>query len=670
MKANIRKKAISILLAFFVFLSCVNLLSACAGNTKKTKALLALGEQEFTKAQLAGTDGLGRTVEPRGLSESGKYVGIFYFMWLGGDSQHDGIYDISKILESNPDLRYDTEKNPLWVLSGSQYYDPSISPESRYHYFEEPLYGYYQSKDPWVVRRHLELLSYAGVDFLYLDFTNAGWNGSEATVIYPEATYVLLDAILDLQSEGINVPKIVPMVCNPYTGNMMKCSKIVEDVYNKYYAKDNFKYKSCWFTADPERNPSGKPLIVTYNIHRNYFSNLDAYDTFWFKRVVWPTNVTSASYKDGFPWMDFTQPQENYDGVMNVSVAQHLSWSSEAYLAHGTGNTETKYRGRGATGDQVYAYQTGDEDAVRQGTNFEEQWARAINYEGDDEVWMVTVTGWNEWIARKLVQSETGNSYGVFVDTFSLAYSRDTEMTRDAEGYSDNFYMQLAKNIAKFKQKDDKNNLAVWKKTTVDYRNISSWDGVKAKYVDFTADAVNRDFNSVGSVYRYTDTSARNDIRYLKLANDEEYLYVLVEAKSLTERTADDKGWMNLYLSTGKEGGWESYNYVVNRSFAGDKVSIERLSTDSAGKICTETLSQQADIYVEGNCVSFRIPLSAIGVSSESEIQVKACDNIFGNVATSENDGVGCYEFGDVMAFYCGGDCAPIGRLNYAYRMA
>ena len=68
--------------------------------------------------------------------------------------------------------------------------------------------------------------------------------------------------------------------------------------------------------------------------------------------------------------------------------------------------------------------------------------------------------------------------------------------------------------------------------------------------------------------------------------------------------------------------------------------------------------------------ISFRIPLEALGVTSADEIQLKACDNVFANTATEDNDGVGVFEFGDVMAFYTGGDCAPMGRLNYAYRMA
>ncbi len=637
-----------------------------------TESLLAMGEQDFTLSQMGGTDGLGRSFSAHGAkTESTRYVGIFYFLWL---TDFSGIYDISKIQEANAGLETDTIRNPLWALPGSDYYDADVSPLYAFHYFEEPLYGYYQSDDPWVIRRHLELLAMAGVDFLYLDFTNAGLSGSSVVNIYQEQTYALLDAILELQAEGYNVPQIVPMVCNPSTGGGTESiTKIVEWVYENYYAYDNFKYESCWFTADETRNPSGKPLLVCYNFDEQYLSNSAVADAFWLRKVVWPTSVSSSDYEEGFPWMDYANPQNNYNGIMNVSVAQHLdgNWSSEAYLARSRRNTLYKYRGRSATSSQEYAYQSDSAEQAAYGQNFADQWYNVLNYEGDDEVWMVTVTGWNEWVAQKY-NHNGADSYANFVDTFNVAFSRDIEMMRDG-GYSDNFFMQLAQNIRDFKYAtaDKNSSAAMWMRQTVDWSNMSAWEGVSAKYLDITADAQERNHASVANVYTYTDSSARNDISYLKLANDSEYLYVLVAAKDkITDYAAGDECWMNLYISTGKAGGWENYNFVINRSPAGGKTSIEALSTDADGNIVATMLSAQADYAVSGQYIAYRIPLEALGVTSADEIQIKACDNIFGVQATDENDGVGVYSFGDVMAFYCGGDSAPIGRLNYVYRMA
>lgn len=79
-----------------------------------------------------------------------RFVGMFYFLWhntTGGKSLHeDGPYDIGRILARDPDALKRPE-SPFW------------GPIGMYHYWGEPLYGYYQSTDPWVLRRHAQLLA-------------------------------------------------------------------------------------------------------------------------------------------------------------------------------------------------------------------------------------------------------------------------------------------------------------------------------------------------------------------------------------------------------------------------------------------------------------------------------------------------------------------------------
>ena len=638
---------------------------ADAYDEEYTRKLLDMGEQYFTVSQLSGLFDYG-DVAARGVKKEGKYVGIFYFMW---HNESNGLYDISKIqaTQTNP---YDTENNVLWANAGSKAYDAKISPQNAFHYFEEPLYGYYTSKDKWVIRKHLELLTLAGIDFLYLDFTNANVKNSEGINLYKEQTLALLDVILEMQKEGYDVPKIVPICCNNETptGNIMK---VVEWVYNNYYAVENFKYKNCWFTADSKNNPSGKPLLVSYTFDKNY-SNKAVADAFWVRNVVWPTLVTESSYKNGFPWMDYSLPQKNYDGIMNVSIAQHIggNWSSEAFLARSKRNANYQYRGRGAQVNQTLAYETDDLEAALTGSNFITEWRNVLNYKGDD-LFMVTVTGWNEWVAQKL---NINGQYATFVDTYNVAFSRDIEMMRDDDGYGDTYFMLLAQFTRQFKYGDSgkKSGAAMWRKTTLDYADISAWNDVKAKYLDLAADTVDRNAYSVSKKYLYTDTSARNDIDYIKIANDDKYLYVLVAAKKdITAYESGDTGWMNLWLTTGaKGGGWNGYDFIINRSPENSKTSIEALGKDAQGKITTVMSNFDADYAFNGKYISYRIPLEALNVTSMSEIGVKATDNIFANQKTDKNDGVGVYAFGDIFAFYCGGDCAPAGRLNYAYRMA
>ena len=111
-------------------------------------------------------DALGRevpTFAEAGSPRAGRYVGMFYFLWhdrLGKSPYGDGPYDVSKIMARDPDALSKPD-SPLW------------GPNGMYHYWSEPLYGYYLSTDQWVLRRHAQLLADAGIDTLILDATNA-----------------------------------------------------------------------------------------------------------------------------------------------------------------------------------------------------------------------------------------------------------------------------------------------------------------------------------------------------------------------------------------------------------------------------------------------------------------------------------------------------------------
>jgi len=107
------------------------------------------------------TDGLGRKVsthEEVGGLRDGKFVGIFYFLWMG---QHgtDGPYDITKILAANHDAMKDPS-SPPW------------GPMHKFHHWGEPLLGYYFSDDAWVIRKHAQMLADADVDVVIFDVTN------------------------------------------------------------------------------------------------------------------------------------------------------------------------------------------------------------------------------------------------------------------------------------------------------------------------------------------------------------------------------------------------------------------------------------------------------------------------------------------------------------------
>ena len=106
------------------------------GQKAVNEALAKLSAEDFTYAQLMGTDSLGRKTLPV-IGREKKYVGIFYFVLLGQET-HDTIYDITKLLETygSSTTLPDGRKNPIFDLD-----DKTISPYSRAHYWGEPLYG-------------------------------------------------------------------------------------------------------------------------------------------------------------------------------------------------------------------------------------------------------------------------------------------------------------------------------------------------------------------------------------------------------------------------------------------------------------------------------------------------------------------------------------------------
>jgi hypothetical protein len=84
------------------------------------------------------TDALGRTLPDHretGGRKAGKFVGVFYFVWVGNHTQK--VYDISKILKE--------ESGPKWGPVGAT------------HFWGEPEVGYFHASDPWVIRRDMQM---------------------------------------------------------------------------------------------------------------------------------------------------------------------------------------------------------------------------------------------------------------------------------------------------------------------------------------------------------------------------------------------------------------------------------------------------------------------------------------------------------------------------------
>jgi hypothetical protein len=336
---------------------------------------------------LAAVDALGRQVVSAG--RSGKQVGIFYFLWNGEEST-SGPYDITKILEKDPEAYRSVER---WEAAGGGGY-------AVFHHWGEPLFGYYFQSDRWVLSRHCQMLTDAGVDFLVFDTTNAR--------PYIERVLDLVDVWYDYLEDGWNVPKLA-FYTNSASGTIMNT------VYDRLYTDPGLHEKyprldELWFRL------GGKPMIVGNPSDAEL--RQDVRDFFRIKEVQWPVE---RKKQDGFPWMEFgnnltlrayykNSPRD--ESIMNVSVAQHLRtvhFSASAWYG-GKDHGRSWHRGRKDT----------SENAVQYGNHFAEQWEHAIRLDPD----IVFVTGFNEWVAMRL---NMDGEPVVFVDACDTEYSRDVE---------------------------------------------------------------------------------------------------------------------------------------------------------------------------------------------------------------------------------------------------
>ena len=175
--------------------------------------------------EIDGIDEYGRVTTIGDLRKQDKKVGVFYHVWHG--THNTGIFDITQLLENDPESLWDPEGN-------------ANSPLKAFHHWGQPLYGYYHSSDPWVITRHVELFTMAGVDYLVYDLTN--------TVIYTDAINAIFAVLDKYQQQGFNVPKVA-FYTNSASGQTMK------RCYDMFYKND--RYSNLWYRMDGEH-----PLII------------------------------------------------------------------------------------------------------------------------------------------------------------------------------------------------------------------------------------------------------------------------------------------------------------------------------------------------------------------------------------------------------------------------
>lgn len=559
---------------------------------------------------LAGTDALGRElpldVTPDGTGE--RSVGLFYFLWQG---QHgtDGPYDNS-VIAAVPGA---TDSEAAWLAAGG-------GRVGAHHFWGKPMFGYYTSDDKWVMRKHIQMLTDIGVDYLVFDTTNG--------YTYADQALKLMALLRVYQRDGYNVPKVA-FYTNSASGNTINL--IYEQIY-----KAHPEYSELWFHWD------GKPMIIGVSSDSNI--SAEAREFFRIKESQWPNTGKKA---DGFPWMEFARLLKSSavygkDGrreVLNVSIAQHNSTVTMSATAWYGGNDRTRAWHNGKNDPS--------EDALLSGSNFAEQWEWALK----QNVESIFVTGWNEWVAQR--QSATLNAkYPIyFVDCCDPATSRDAE---PMEGlFGDNYYMQLAYYIRLYKGTAARVDIGGYRTPA----SSADFEASTAVFRDYRGDTADRNSRGFGSI-EYTDRTGLNDIVEARVLRDAENIYFYVKTAA-NIRSWDSDGRMTLFLNTGAENAWNGYSYCVNRGAAGKgKCALERFVSSDADGWVWESVCD-VECTVQNNEMVLRVPRTAIGLENCPDERLDLISLRF-----KWADG---YRPNDIFSFYKNGDAAPIGRFDYVY---
>ena len=547
----------------------------------------------YTYNSVVGIDQFDRTISPSVNEREDKYVGMFYY--IHRESAGIPIYDISKILEM---------ENGLDLLINQS---TSVSPESATHWWGEPLYGYYNSGDKWVIRRHLELFAYAGIDFIMMDCTNNSTHNDRLVAV--------LEVVCEMRAEGWDVPQVAVYL-------NVDTPRLASILYKQFYKKGTFD--GAWFELD------GKPLLVGSDLHQ---LSAEIKDYFTLRECQWPTENFKAN---GFPWVEFTYPAKAHNGVYAVAAAANTNIHF-SFALHKEESTWSWGKGW-----DVVQKKNITENAAK-GTFYQSQWDVAL--ELDPRI--IFCTQWNEWTAAK---NDYGFGHYALTDVANMEYTRDMELMKG--GYNDAFYIQTAINARKFKAGTLDANISIGN-TVVDI-NTLDWSTVPAVFRDVGTNNTPRNSPSFSSHEPYyTEAAARNNVVEIRVATDAQNIYFYLKStNNITAYQNGDTKWMNLFIGTGSVSakGWESYEYVINRNILGNGTSaVEKLSSDFTG-----TQVGTASYTVSGDTMIVTIPRSALGLGAEDNtFYFKFADNI--TLAD------------DIMDYYVSGKSLPVGRLSFQY---
>lgn len=621
------------------------------------------------------TDALGRTMPDIMVAgpvkkDKQRVVGIFYITWHTDDkAQMRSPYeaDVTKVLAADTDAKSDA-KNAHW--------------KSDSYHWGEPELSYFLSKDEYVIRRDMSMLSDAGVDVLIMDVTNA--------VRYWDEWDTLFTTMEKMKREGNKVPQVCFWAFN---GPVIS---VVQDLYDKIYKQG--KYKDLWFywnnkplllyNATPQIDATGRvwqnpnphydSLASTdksnphygdsdytkkfYTEYTKEVKNTFTLRTLWWgyykwanKRFVGTEDNWSFGYDLGDSVVKAMKPDSllsSHKGVkeeMAITPAQHpvsligKSWSRE----YGEPNLNAY-----DLPDSAYVPWLKKTVAHPEGYGiyFQERWDEALQADPS----FLYLNDWNEWTAGKY-QPDTGmfnfmrrNNPYFFVDQYNAEFNRTIQPMKD--GYTDNYYMQMAQNIRRYKGVRPIPECRGFASIQID-GSFADWNVVKTEYRDTKGDVVHRSYNGYGGLH-YEDSSGRNDIVTCKVATSKNYVCFYAKTNQpLTPST--DKNWMLLLIDIdqNKSTGWNGYDFLINRKIINNHTTT-LLKYNHGNK--NDDWIEVGEIHYQykGDQLELAIPRSLLNLTKDHfSFDFHWCDNPT--------------NLQDPISLCTSGDSAPNRRFNY-----
>ncbi len=621
------------------------------------------------------TDALGRSMPTSAdvgpvKQDQRRVVGIFYITWHSDSAANlksPYTADVSRVLSTDPAARLDAG-HPLWT-------------EGSYHW-GEPELGYFLSKDEYVIRKDMSMLADAGVDVLVMDVTNAVRYWDEWDVVFP--------VMQKMKAEGNKVPQFCFWAFN---GPVIT---VVQDLYDRIYRTE--KYKDLWFEWDGKPlllynaspsvdangggvqnpNPHYDPAAKTDPAHPHY-DDPDYADEFYkdYSKEVKSFFTLRNMWWGYYEWAGkrYVGTEDNWSFGLDMSdprvgalspdqrVSTHEGEKEQAAVTPAqhpsslVGKSWTREHGEPQLNEfdlpvPTFVPWLGEtvEHPEGYGIYFQERWEEAL---GSDPQFLY-LNDWNEWTAGKYppggatVQFMRRDSTYFFVDQYNAEFNRCIQPMKG--GYTDNYYMQMAQNIRRYKGARPIPVVRGFRAMKLD-GSFEDWAGELVEYRDTVGDTFHRDYKGYGGL-QYRDDSGRNDIITSKVAVDEAAVYFYAETGGpLTPPKGHN--WMLLLVDADCDPttGWYGYDFLINKRVPSNRRTLlMRYEADSEGGTWVQVA--RLNYRWSGNALELAVPRDLLGLEGDSfTFDFHWCDNP--------------QDLQDPISLCTAGDGAPNRRFNY-----